>query len=164
MTAVLTTALTGIAEGLAHAEPQVAPETAPTALRGVDHGVAFTISHPVAAKNVTVTLDQGRFTPTDTGIVVTDATGTRIGEIPFTVATTHGTVALSAAVDPSGTRLTAEPIDGWISQRDLNGEIGAGVGGLIGFTAGAALGFLGLIGMGVLAIITVPAALRVSLR
>ncbi|GAB4582293.1 hypothetical protein [Nocardia sp. IFM 10818] len=153
--AVLTAAVTGIASGTASATPQ-APEMAPISLQGTDHGVAFTISQSPDLQDITVVLDGGRFTATDTGIAVADRNGARIGEIPFSVTTPNGTVALSATVDQSGTELTAKPIDRWLSQRQLNAEIGAGIGGTIGFVLGSFLGLFGLIGMGVLAIITIP--------
>lgn len=153
---VMTAAVTVTASGFAHADVPAAPQERPFALQGTDHGVAFTISQSSDLKEVTVNLDGGRFTATDTGYTVSDATGARIGEIPFRTDTSDGTVELSATVDRTGTHLTAKPIGEWLSQRQVNTEVGAGIGGTIGFVLGSFLGLFGLIGMGVLAIITIP--------
>ncbi|WP_216916923.1 hypothetical protein [Nocardia noduli] len=155
VTTILTAAVTAIAGGTANAEAPVA-QAAPFSLQGADHGVAFTISRSSDSEDVTVALDGGRFTATDTGYTVLDAAGARIGEIPFRATTSDGTVDLAATVDPTGTHLTAKPIDGWVSQRQVNIQMGAGIGGTVGFVIGSFLGLFGLIGMGVLAFVTIP--------
>ncbi|WP_405166706.1 hypothetical protein OG203_17370 [Nocardia sp. NBC_01499] len=161
VTAALTVAATGIAAGTAHAGPRALPQgdPEPVALQGTDHGVAFTISRSADSADVVVTLNGGRFTATPTGFTVSDSSGARIGEIPSRFATDEQTVDLASSVDQTGTRLTAKPIDRFLSQRQLNIEEGAGIGGTLGFLAGTFIGMFGLIGFGVLAIITIPAGM-----
>ncbi|MFI9508444.1 hypothetical protein [Nocardia sp. NPDC052566] len=159
VTAALTVAATGIAAGTAHAGPHAETIGEPVALQGADHGAAFTISWPADSADITVALNGGRFVATSTGFTVTDASGARIGEVPFRFATDEATVDLAPTVDQTGTRLTVEPIDRVLSQRQLNTEVGAGIGGTIGFVTGAFLGLFGLIGFGGLAIITIPAGM-----
>ncbi|MFE3195762.1 hypothetical protein ACFXHA_42650 [Nocardia sp. NPDC059240] len=161
-TAAFTAAATAIATAPAQADAP-APTATPVSITGTDHGVAFTVSQVADSNEVTVDLDGGHFTATGTGIEVTDATGTRIGEIPFSLTTSQGTIALAAEVGRTDTHLSAQPIDGWVSQRQVNQQIGAAIGGAVGFAIGAFAGLLGLVGMGVLAIITVPVGMLAGL-
>lgn len=150
-TAMLSIAATVISGGIAHAD-SASTDSGPSVLAGSDHGVSFQLSKSEDTQSVSATLNGGTFSVHDGVLTVSDNAGAVVSSVPLTLNTTKGELDLQASVTDNGTHLTATPIARWLSQRNINTEIGFGIGA----TVGMLIGMVGLVGFGILALVTMP--------